>query len=99
MKRKLPKKIKVGHTNYAVVRKYKRLRDIGEIDYKGRVVSVATRDKFGNRLSVSEQFEVFWHEVVHGILHDMEHPLRDNERFVVAFSRRLNGALESAEFE
>jgi hypothetical protein len=99
MKRKLPKQIKVGATKYAVVRKYKRLKNIGEVDYKERVISVATRDARGANLAVSEQFEVFWHEVIHGILHDMNHKLRDDERFVVAFARRLNGAIESAKFK
>jgi hypothetical protein len=40
----------------------------------------------------------FWHEVTHAILHDMDHPLWDDEKFVQQFSKRLVGVIKSAEF-
>lgn len=98
MKLKFPKKIRVGKTQYTVVRKYTRLNALGQISYDTRMIAIATRDKFGTPLSTSEQNELFWHELTHGILRDMGHPLCDNERFVDAFARRLSGAVESAEF-
>lgn len=41
--------------------------------------------------------ETFWHEVTHAILHDMSHPLWKDEKFVEAFSKRLNQIVHTAE--
>lgn len=43
--------------------------------------------------------EIFWHEAVHAILHDMGHPLWGHERFVTAFSKRLNQLVHTAKLE
>lgn len=43
--------------------------------------------------------ETFWHEVTHAILHDMDHPLWKDEKFVTGFSQRLAKAIDSARFE
>ncbi len=40
--------------------------------------------------------ETFWHEVTHAILHDMQHPLWRDEKFVTAFSKRLNEVVHTA---
>jgi hypothetical protein len=98
MKAKLPKQIRVGAKRYEVVRKYATKSELGHIQYEDPTIFVATRDRGGIRLSVEDQHETFWHELTHGILHDMNHPLRDNERFVKAFSKRLNRAIFSAKF-
>lgn len=98
MKTKLPKEVRVGAKRYAVVRKYANLSKTGRIDYEDGTIAVATRDSKGIRLSKEEQHEVFWHELTHGILNDMGHPMRDNERFVTAFAKRLNKAIFSAKF-
>lgn len=38
----------------------------------------------------------FWHETTHAILYDMNHPLRDDEKFVTAFSKRLAQVVDTA---
>jgi hypothetical protein len=43
--------------------------------------------------------ETFWHEVTHAILHDMDHPLWKDEKFVTAFSKRLNEVVHTARFK
>ncbi len=43
--------------------------------------------------------ETFWHELTHAILHDMKSPLRSDEKFVTAFSKRLSRAIDTAKFE
>lgn len=43
--------------------------------------------------------ETFWHEVTHLILHDMGDPRWQDEKFVVAFSKRLNQVINTAELE
>ena len=44
----------------------------------------------------AEVSDTFWHELTHAILHDMNHPLWKNERFVSGFAERLNRAVNSA---
>jgi hypothetical protein len=41
--------------------------------------------------------DTFWHELTHAVLHDMGHPLRDDEKFVVKFANRLSCAIDSAQ--
>lgn len=40
--------------------------------------------------------ETFWHEVTHAILHDMKDPRWNDEKFVTAFSKRLNQVITTA---
>lgn len=48
------------------------------------------------KFTEKERSETFWHEVTHAILQDMNH--KHDEKFVVAFSQRLNDAIRSAKF-
>lgn len=41
----------------------------------------------------------FWHEVTHAVLHNMQHPLWRNERFVQEFSVRLSELIKTATFD
>lgn len=50
------------------------------------------------KFTEKERSETFWHEITHGILHDMKHKQRDDEKFVIGFSQRLNDAIRSAKF-
>jgi hypothetical protein len=71
----------------------------GEIDYYREWIKVAKRCNVTKReYTPKERAETFWHELTHGILADMEHPLFNDEKFVVAFSQRLNDAIHSAKF-
>lgn len=98
MKVKFPKEIRVGKKTYKVTRRYTRSSHLGHIKYGADEIMVATQDRFGSRLSKEEQLNTFWHELTHGILHDMRHPMRNNEKFVNAFASRLTKAVLSAKF-
>ncbi len=43
--------------------------------------------------------QAFCHEMVHWILHQMDHKLNDNEAFVNLFANLLHQALTTAEYE
>lgn len=98
---KLPLQIKLGKTQYTVYTppfvRYTAAK--GCIDYEFGMIKVAQRcNVTGRTYSPKERAETFWHEVTHGILHSMNHPLYTNEKFVTEFSKRLNDAIHSAKF-
>ena len=93
----LPTKITVGKTTYSV-RRGAPSGCLGNVDYDKKVISIAMRDGLGNELEPEEVRDTFWHEMTHAILHDMSHPLRDDEKFVVKFANRLSCAIDSAKF-
>lgn len=96
----IPKQVTVGFTKYAVTQPatlpyYRR----GYVDYKLNTIQIAhrsTNDKAG-AYTPAERATTFWHELTHAILHDMSHPLRNNETFVTQFSTRLSKAIRTAE--
>jgi hypothetical protein len=97
----IPKEITVGQTKYTVKQPttmpyFRR----GYVDYTLRTISVAHGPNVpkGATYNPAERAETFWHEITHAVLHDMEHPLRDNEDFVVRFSTRLAKAIRTARF-
>lgn len=97
----IPTSIKLGKTRYTIAA-------YGTMHYtaaKGCIDYTNTRIMLGKRCNVSgrtyspkERAETFWHEVTHGILHSMNHPLYTNEKFVTEFAKRLNDAIHSAKF-
>ena len=94
---KIPKEITVGKTTYTVRRSSKG-SNLGYIDYQTNIIYVATQDAYGNKLESEEVHDTFWHELTHAVLHDMNHPLRDDEKFVGKFANRLSCAVDSAQF-
>lgn len=88
---KAPPKVKIGKYTYTI-KHDPALRSslLGHISYASRTIQLTTK-----RIANAELSEVFWHEVTHGILHDMRSPLAYNERFVTAFGKRLNDAVRS----
>jgi hypothetical protein len=93
----LPTKITVGKTTYSI-RRGAPSGCLGNVDYDKQVISIALRDGLGNTLDPEEVRDTFWHEITHAVLHDMNHPLRDDEKFVIKFANRLSCAIDSAEF-
>jgi hypothetical protein len=84
--------IQIGRTVYEVksTKDFKNSVRIGRIDYNHKTITVARRVGFSKRrLNVVERKQILFHEVVHGILHDMRHPLDSNEKFVDEFAKRL----------
>ena len=67
----------------------------GRINYTLATLSVALNAN-GFPLTPRERGDTFWHEATHAILDDMVHPLRDNEPFVEAFSKRLSQVVHTA---
>jgi len=99
MAKTIPKKLHVGTKSYKVVKVHslKSYRS-GEVEYRAALIKIAQYLKVGAvklRIAKREQWETFWHEVVHAILRDMQRHDLNNERFVNAFNRRLYQALES----
>jgi hypothetical protein len=99
MVKKIPKKLHVGAKSYKVVKVHSlKSYHSGEVEYRAALIKIAQYLKVGTvklRIAKREQWETFWHEVVHAILRDMQRHDLNNERFVNAFSRRLYQALES----
>ena len=65
---------------------------------KSNEIDVARKDIQGNYFSREERSETFWHEITHAILHDMKNKLSYDEKFVTAFSQRLDQAIRTARF-
>jgi hypothetical protein len=101
MVKKIPKKLNVGYKQYRVVRvKSYPGWQVGEINHRKKLLGVARYMRVlqtgaFSRMTTREQWETFWHETMHGILHDMKRHDLNNERFVNAFCRRLYQALDS----
>ena len=105
MSRKIPKKVRINRTTYQVksVHSFKTCK-LGEIDHNERQITLARNVRYGSaaidkkvfRLSKEEQWETYWHEIVHGILRDMRRHDLNNERFVNAFCLRLYSVLKGA---
>jgi len=97
----LPSTIKVGKRSYTVKQPLamRGAAQRGLIEYSKTIISVAQYCNVTNRkYPPKERGEIFWHELTHAILADMNSPLYDNEEFVEAFSKRLNDAIHSARF-
>lgn len=93
----IPYAFKIRHHDYTVAQCTRNHK----YDKCGYFFSVARHiDVYTHQAGVQrkpEQIsETFWHEVTHAILHDMEHPLWKDEKFVTAFSKRLNQVINTA---
>ena len=97
----IPTEITVGQTKYKVnkVKHMHRKGMVGATHYNHKVIEVATHSNTrGVRFKKEEISDTFWHELTHAILKDMGSKLEANEKFVTAFSERLNNAILSARF-
>ena len=101
MKMPIPKTIRIGRKTYRVTQpqQMRKTATKGDITYEEKHIQVARACTVTERkYSPKERAETFWHEVTHGILEDMDHPLATSEKFVDAFAKRLNGVIHSAKF-
>lgn len=99
---KIPSSIQVGKTKYKIskVKHMQKKGVVGGTWYKAKVIEVATHSNLsGVRFKHEEIYDTFWHELTHAILKDMGSKLEADEKFVTAFSERLNKAILSARFE
>lgn len=98
----IPKQVKIDGKKYKVrtVRMVDAHGMMGEADYAKRKLTIATHSNVNGRsFKAEEMADTFWHELTHAILHNMNHHLTYNERFVTQFSNRLTEAILSAKFE
>ena len=96
----IPKHIKVGRKWYRINRTPSKNEGLyGRIQYELCQIHVHTHKKSGHPIKPADQQETFWHESVHAILHEMNHPLYKNEAFVKEFSHHLSKMVDSARFE
>jgi predicted SprT family Zn-dependent metalloprotease len=102
---KIPKEIKIGGVKHTIEQP-KGLNLDGEgcrgayFEDRALIYVAKGTDNPENwqKFTEKERSETFWHEIVHAILHDMKHRQRDDEKFVIGFSQRLNDAIRSAKF-
>lgn len=97
----LPRTLKIGPGRYKVIlQQHCRVGTMGQVNYARREITLATHSsRSGRRFRPGEVNETFWHEVTHGILYEMAHPLWRNEKFVIRFANLLTRAIETARFE
>ena len=89
-------KVTIGKTRYTVevVDRFPRSTAVAKINYEDRTIKLAQHGALSGRaLSQREMIDAFWHEVVHGILYDMDNMLTRNEAFVEGVSSRLSKLL------
>ena len=94
--------LKIGKKKYEVypVGKFEGKATVGQIDYDNKEIYIALRCGVTNRKRTDvEKQSTFWHEVVHGALEEMDHPLYRNERFVTAFAKRLTQVIRQVDNE
>jgi hypothetical protein len=82
----IPQSVKIGKRKYHITKTALRGATRGRVYPQSAFIELGSDDPY-----------VFWHEVTHAILHDMGEDWRD-EKFVIAFSKRLNQAIQTAKF-
>ena len=99
---KIPKQVTIGKTKIKIDQPVSLMvRGTpchGCFDRADNSIDVAKQDVRGNKYDKDERSETFWHELTHAILHDMKNQLSYNEKFVTAFSQRLDQAIKTAKF-
>lgn len=94
--------LKIGKKKYEVreVPSFKGRAIVGWIDYDKREIRIAKRCGVTDRKRTALELQnTFWHEVVHGVLEDMDSPLYNNERFVTALAKRLTQVIRQVDNE
>lgn len=94
---RFPKTVRIGALRYKVYSlrtlPAPYVKNAGLIRFKDRAIFVTSHSYTGSRWTAKQRRILFWHEVVHGILHDMKrYKLNNDERFVHGFATRLEGA-------
>ena len=97
---RLPTRMRVGKKWYSVevVEAMLHRRDMGRTFYPEQCIRLGKASNVtGRKFTKDELADTFWHEVTHAILHDMNHRLWNNEKFVTRFANRLNEIVNTAE--
>ena len=94
----IPSSVRVGTKKYKVERVEVIAGCRGDVTYEANTIRIASRSA-GYAYTANEQYNTFWHELTHAILHEMGHELSRNEKFVTEFADKLSGAVDSARFD
>lgn len=97
----IPHMLRIGNRKYSVeiVEAMLEKRWQGAVHYDNQHIQIARNSNVsGRKFKEHEMHATFWHEVTHAILHDMDHSLYLNEKFVDEFSTRLAQAVKTARF-
>jgi len=86
----IPKSFKLGKQTWGVA-VVPRMRVHGRVYPAFYAMKVAANGRKPEKVS-----ETFWHETTHAILYDMGDPRWNDEKFVTAFSKRLNQIINTA---
>lgn len=93
----VPTAVRIGPHKYKINLTRTPAGRLGDVCYQSLTIRI--NPQVGERKrSPAEMTETFWHEVTHAILYDMKNPLFKDESFVEGFSKRLNVAVNTAEF-
>lgn len=100
---RIPKQVTVGKTKITVKKEHSltvgRAACRGCYDYSRQVIAISSYTPSGtHKYSASDKANTFWHELTHAILYDMKNDLSYDEKFVTAFSDRLDQAIKTARF-
>jgi hypothetical protein len=99
---KIPKQVTIGKTKIKIHQPVSLMVGgkpcRGCFDRAGNEIDVAKKDVHGYKFDKDERSETLWHEITHAILHDMKNKLSYDEKFVTAFSQRLDQAIRTARF-
>lgn len=93
---RIPSKVSIGNDRYAI-QHMENMKCLGMIHYSDDLIQIAIKSH-NRRCSVEEREETFLHELTHGILFSMGHPLEKSEPFVTKFSKLLHKALTTARY-
>lgn len=93
---RIPSKVSIGKDRYAI-QHMENMKCLGMIHYDENLIQIAIKS-YNRRCFIEEREETFLHELTHGILYAMEHPLARSEVFVTKFSRLLHKALTTARY-
>lgn len=99
---KIPKEVTIGKTKIKINQPVSLMVGNkpcrGCFDRSDNEIDVAKKDVRGYKFDKDERSETLWHELTHAILHDMKNKLSYDEKFVTAFSQRLDQAIKTAKF-
>ena len=100
---KIPKEVTIGNTPHLVCTKKHlvvgKTLCRGSFNQDTHTITIAQGNtERGYVYDADERSNTFWHELTHAILHDMNCKLTHDEKFVTAFSNRLDQAIKTARF-
>lgn len=98
---KVPVSFKIGHKGYEVSQPYTISPlhacngGLCNVYYKKMLVAHNVQ---GRPMTERRRAQVFWHETMHAILHDMDHKQWRDEAFVEGLAKRITDVVYSVRF-